>query len=93
MEVKRHYDSMADRQAIVAECEGQGLRMLHDNFDPDWQEGDEPHGILIFTDEPSPSLSPEPVRDPLAEIDELKAKIADYDDLKARIEKLEEKRL
>ena len=49
---------------------------------------------FIYQDEqlkPSGKLPPDPLRDPLAEIDEIKAKIADYDTLKAKVEMLEKK--
>lgn len=52
------YTNWIERQALVAQYESQGWRMLHDDFDPDWQPGDEPHGTLTFTDEPSPELPP-----------------------------------
>ena len=81
MEVTEKYANLKERTEKINLCEGQGLRMLHDDFDPDWKPGDEPHGTMTFTDiiEPSPVI--EPPRDLQAEID----------DLKARIEKLEAK--
>ena len=76
MEVTRHYDNMIERNQLVDEFEAQGLRMLHDNFDKDWKRGDEPHGTLIFTDEPAPQAPiPEPVRDLGAEINILREEI------------------
>ena len=76
MEYTEHYDNMEQRNSLCSIAEGNKFRMLHDNFDADWKRGDEPHGTLIFTDEPTPqALEPEPVRDAFAEIDELKAKI------------------
>ena len=82
MEIQVHYDNLAERKVKVAEKEALGLRMLHDNFDKDWKSGDEPHGIMTFTDVmPPPPPEPEPVRDFGAEID----------DLKIRVEKLEKK--
>lgn len=45
-------------------------------------------GILKPSGKISP-VSPEPVRDALAEIDEIKDKIADYDELKTRVKELE----
>lgn len=44
--------------------------------------------LPMVYEEPEPGPEPEPVRDPLAEIDEIKAKIADYDELKAKVEAL-----
>lgn len=58
-EYQAHYDNLAERQTIIQNYEGQGKAMLHDDFDPDWQPGQEPHGILIFID-PIPSPPPTP---------------------------------
>ena len=82
MEIEVKYTGLEDRQGKIKEQEAKGLRMLFDNFDPDWKFGDEPYGTMTFTDQPSPVFPPpEPVRDYGAEID----------NLKARIEKLEMK--
>jgi len=81
MEIQVHYDNLADRKIKVAGKEAQGLRMLHDDFDPNWKSGDEPHGTMTFTDVMPPPL-PEPVRDFGAEIDNLKTRIE-------KLEKLE----
>lgn len=78
MEITEKYKDLIERQAKITLREGEGLRMLHDDFDPDWKPGDEPHGTMIFTDELPPPA--EPARDLAAEID----------DLKARVKKLEE---
>ncbi|GAH91528.1 unnamed protein product [marine sediment metagenome] len=53
---------MEQRDLICKDYESRGLRLLHDTFDSDWQRGDEPHGTLTFTDEPSlaPYEPPEP---------------------------------
>ena len=61
MEIKVTYDGLEDRQEKVAKREAKGLRMLHDDFDPDWKLGDEPHGTLTFTDEspPAPPIIPD----------------------------------
>jgi len=76
-EITQHYDNLAKRQRWVTHWEGQGLRMLHDNFDPDWKRGDEPHGTMTFTNEPEPAqFIPLPERDLAAEIDQLKADVA-----------------
>jgi len=76
MEVQVKYSSLEERANKIKEYEAQNLRMLHDDFSPDWESGDEPYGTMTFTDEPSPVLiPPEPVRDYGAEIDNLKARI------------------
>jgi hypothetical protein len=56
MEVKFSYSDMTERELIVKQAEAQGLAMLHDNFDPDWKPGREPHGTMVFTDVMLPSL-------------------------------------
>lgn len=55
-ETKVHYDNLADRRAKIAANEAEGLVMLSDDFDLDWEVGAEPHGTMTFTDvvEPSP---------------------------------------
>ena len=76
MEISVKYTELKDRAVRLKEQEAKGLRMLHDNFDdPNWKHGDPIVGTMIFTDEPSVAITSEPVRDLLAEIDELKAKI------------------
>ena len=76
MEVKVKYANLTERQAKVSEQEAKGLRMLTDDFDADWEPGDEPHGTMTFTDVIPPSPVVEPVRDLAAEIDQIKADIA-----------------
>lgn len=61
MEYQYHYDNLTERQDKVAETEALGYRMLCDNFDPDWQPGEEPHGTLTYTDEPTPPPTPEEI--------------------------------
>ena len=76
MEVQVKYSSLEERANKIKEYEAQNLRMLHDDFSPDWEFGDEPYGTMTFTDEPSPVLvPPEAVRDYGAEIDKLEARI------------------
>jgi len=58
MEIKERYNNWQERQEIVKRMEVRGLRLLHDDYDPDWKRGDEPRGTLIFTDEMPP---PDPV--------------------------------
>ena len=79
MEWKIGYANLTQRQVKVKEQEAKGLRMLHDDFDANWKSGDEPHGIMTFTDELPAVIPTEPVRNLALEID----------DLRARIEKLE----
>jgi len=74
MEVKDKYSGLVERQAKISLREGQGLRMLHDDFESDWKRGDEPHGTLTFSDEPTAAF-PKP-RDLAAEIDNLKTRVA-----------------
>ena len=76
MEVTEKYKDLAERKVKIALREGQGLRMLTDNFDPDWKSGDEPHGTMTFTDKRS--SEPEPmklVRDIFAEVTALEQRI------------------
>ena len=82
MELQVYYNNLTQRQTSIKEQEAKGLRMLHDDFDTDWQRGDEPHGIMTFTDELQAVIPTEPVRNLALEIDALKA----------RIKKLEQRR-
>ena len=59
MEYTEHYDNLEERKTHCDIANVIRFRMLHDNFDPDWERGTEPHGILTFTDEPAPQ-APEP---------------------------------
>jgi hypothetical protein len=47
--------------------------MVHDDFDSDWKPSDEPHGTLIFSDEPRPV---EATLDVIGKLKELESKIA-----------------
>jgi len=76
MEYTEHYDNMEQRNSLCDIASSNGFRMLHDNFDADWKRGDEPHGILTFTDEPSPIALTEPVKDLTTRVSELEAKMA-----------------
>lgn len=69
------YKGLKDRAEKVKEQEAKGLRMTQDNFDPDWKEGNEPFGTMIFTDEPSPVVKTVASRDLLAEITKLEERI------------------
>jgi len=60
MEFEVKYKDKQERSLKIVEFEGQGYRMLHDTFDPDWEKGDEPHGTMIFTDVHEPTPPPEP---------------------------------
>ena len=73
MKYTEHYDNFEQRNSLCFIAKGNGFTMLHDNFDEDWKMGDESHGTLTFTNEPAPQSIIEPVRDLVAEIDELKA--------------------
>ena len=72
MEYTEHYDNWTERNNLCDIANGNGYRMLHDNFDEDWKRGGEPHGTMIFTDGPTKQSIIEPVRDAFAEIDELR---------------------
>ena len=75
-ELKQYYHNLADRQEKVAFWEGQGYRMLHDDFDdPNWKHGDPIIGTMTFTDIMPPTIMPEPVRDLAAEIDDLRIRM------------------
>jgi hypothetical protein len=69
------YTDLKDRAVKVNEAESKGQVMLHDNFNAIGKPGDEPVGILIFTD--TPPLAPVmPIpRDLAAEIDQMKIEI------------------
>ena len=58
MEIQVKYSNLEDRQLKTKEQEATGLRMLHDDFDPDWKSGDEPHGTMTFTDVMPPEPPP-----------------------------------
>ena len=73
METNYKYKNLAERKVKITVAENKGLRMLHDTFDPDWKPGQEPHGTIIFTDDPEPAPVVEPApRDLAKEIDDLK---------------------
>lgn len=74
MEYTYKYKDSRDRLDKIKQAESKGQVMLHDNFDSDWKRGEEIHGTLIFTDTP-PVMSVVVTRDPLAELDDLKAKL------------------
>lgn len=60
-----HYNNLMERQQLVSANESSGLVMLHDNFDPSWTPGDEPHGTLTFV-EPVPKTAEELYQEQLA---------------------------
>ena len=74
MEVKEKYTNPIERAKKITLREGQGLRMLFDNFnDPNWKHGDPQVGTMTFTDKPEPQapIIP-PARDLAAEVDQIK---------------------
>ena len=75
MKITIDYSDNEDRLSKIAEKEAEGLTMLHDDFASDWKHGDEPRGTMTFTDEPRSAPLPEPQRDLVAEIDEIKARL------------------
>ena len=85
MEYQYIYANLIERQQKVDEAEALGYMMLHDDFDPDWKPGDEPHGVMTFTDVILPSPIPEPPRDLAAEIDKLRADIKELIHIIARL--------
>ena len=84
MEIKVRYSGLADRQAKIAENEAKGLRMISDTFDEDWKPGEEPRGMMTFTDIIEPSLILGPGRDLAKEIDEIRAII---DEIKTKLKR------
>lgn len=61
MEYTEHYDNMTERNNLCNLAVNKGFRMLHDDFDADWERGDEPYGTLTFTNiisEPIPLPKP-----------------------------------
>ena len=75
-EISVKYSDLQDRTERVKEQEAKKLRMLYDNFDPDWKPGQEPHGTMVFTDEIEIVAKPKPIRDLASELDALKVKVA-----------------
>ena len=67
------YADLKERKTQVEKAEGLGLRMVYDNFDPDWKIGDEPHGTMNFSDE---SLPPPPVISDSLDVITIKAYLA-----------------
>ena len=83
MVVTEKYANLEERIEGIALREGQGLRMLHDDFDADWKRGDEPHGTMTFTDVMPPDPIPIITRDLAKEIDQVKE---DIKAIKAKIQ-------
>lgn len=82
MTQEEHYNSKEEKLTIVKfyedknREEGTAWRPISNSFDdPDWKHGDPQVGTLIFTDEPESQSATRPTRNPLVEIDELKADI------------------
>ncbi len=73
------YSNKEERQSQIKIAEKQGLILLHDNFDSNWKSGKEPRGNLIFTDTPPFPIIPKPIRDLVAELDEIKTTLADHE--------------
>jgi len=59
MEFLYSYSGLKDRQAKVKEAEGKRLTMLHDNFASGWTHGEEPRGVMTFTDSPAATTIPD----------------------------------
>lgn len=45
-----NYNGLIDRKNKIQEQEALGHTMLNDDFDSSWKSGEEPRGIMIFTD-------------------------------------------
>lgn len=45
---QHHYNDLTERQSLCLGHQVLGMVMLHDDFDPDWLPGEEPHGTLTF---------------------------------------------
>lgn len=75
MEVQVEYTDREDRKVKIKIQEDQGLRMTSDNFGSGWKHGEEPHGVMTFTDEPELKASTLAGRNLAAELDELKAEV------------------
>ena len=60
MEYEIKYTGNSERWAKIAEFESQGLRMIEDNFVSGWRHGEEPRGVMVFTDQLEPPPLPQP---------------------------------
>lgn len=79
MEKNYSYKNLIERQVKVVEAEGEGLRMISDTFDSDWNKGDEPHGTMVFTDVHPPTEIIPPPRDLFAEIDAIEVRLTNLE--------------
>ncbi len=50
MEYQHTYSNLEERAEKIAEEEALGHQLLHDDFAPDWEPGEEPRGTLTFSD-------------------------------------------
>ena len=46
------YRDLKDRKVKVDKAEAKGYSMILDTFNSDWKVGEEPRGVMVFTDEP-----------------------------------------
>ena len=46
--IKIHYRELEERARIIQEMEAQGYVLIHDDYDEDWQWGEEPRGTLVW---------------------------------------------
>ena len=53
-----HYNNLVERKLLCDQANNNGYTMRHDDFDPDWIQGTEPHGTLTF-DLPTPPTAGE----------------------------------
>ena len=80
MEYVEHYDNLAERKSLCQTAETNGYRMLHDDFDPDWEVGDPPHGNLTFTNSVEETSPPSTAEELKLEIKEIKNRIKALED-------------
>lgn len=81
MEYEYRYKDLDERKIKVAEAEGLGYHMLHDNFDKDWKRGEEPRGVMIFSDEVIADVYPVPEMDVVVEINAVKDRLTYFESL------------
>ncbi|MEX2599287.1 MAG: hypothetical protein WD533_06490 [Dehalococcoidia bacterium] len=56
------YKGITERKTLISQQERAGLRLLHDDYEPSWKQGEEPRGVMTWTDEP-PDTSEQEARE------------------------------